>query len=173
MLPFRWYKKALPIWIRALLFALVAPGAVAVLFPYLLLSLDWEWERLALGTARFLGLPFMLTGGLGYVGCLREFVARGRGTPSPFDPPQKLVTAGFYRFVRNPMYVTIGCFLIGEILFFESLVLLAFLLFLWLDFHLFIVFYEEPTLKRTFGSAYDEYLRKVPRWIPRLSPRGR
>ena len=168
MLPFRWYKKALPIWIRALLFALVAPGAVAVLFPNRLLSLDGEWERMEQGTARILGLPFMLTGGLGYIACVWEFVARGRGTPSPFDPPQKLVTAGFYRFVRNPMYVTVGCFLIGEILFFESLILLVFLLFLWIDFHLFIVFYEEPTLKRAFGSAYDEYLQKVPRWIPRL-----
>ncbi len=171
MLPFRWYTRALPIWMRTLLFALIAAGAVAVLFPYLLLSLDWQWERLTLGTARFLGLPFMLVGGLGYLACLREFVARGRGTPSPFDPPQKLVTLGIYRFVRNPMYVTIGCFLIGEILFFESLMLLAFLLFLWLDFHLFVVFYEEPTLRRTFGSAYEEYLREVPRWVPRL--RGR
>jgi protein-S-isoprenylcysteine O-methyltransferase Ste14 len=173
MLPFRWYKKAFPIWVRALLFALVAPGAVAVLFPYLLLSLDWEWERLELGTVRLLGLPFMLLGGLAYLGCLWEFVSRGRGTPSPFDPPQKLVTGGLYRFVRNPMYVTVGCFLIGEILFFESLILLLFLLFLWLDFHLFIVLYEEPTLKRAFGSPYEDYLQGVPRWIPRLRSSGR
>ena len=171
MLPFRWYKQALPIWIRALLFAIVAPGAVAVLFPYLLLSLHWPWERLELGAARYLGLPFMLVGGLSYVACLREFVTQGRGTPSPLDPPQKLVTGGLYRFVRNPMYVTVGGFLIGEILFFESLILLAFLLFLWLDFHLFIVLYEEPTLSRTFGSAYERYVREVPRWIPRLPGR--
>ena len=67
MLPFRWYKQALPVWIRALLFAIVAPGAVAGLFPYLLLSLDWQWEQLELGAARYLGLPFMLVGGLSYV----------------------------------------------------------------------------------------------------------
>ncbi len=167
MLPFRWYKRALPVWFRALLFAVVAPGSVAVLFPWLLLSLDWEGERLSLGAARFLGLPFMVVGVLSYVTCLWEFVERGLGTPSPFDPPQKLVISGLYRFVRNPMYVTVGCFLVGEILYFESLILLGFLLFLWLDFHLFVVFYEEPTLRRMFGAEYERYVREVPRWIPR------
>ena len=65
------------------------------------------------------------------------------------------------------MYVTVGCFLVGETLYFESLILLGFLLFLWLDFHLFVVFYEEPTLRRMFGAEYERYVREVPRWIPR------
>lgn len=171
MLPFRWYQNALPVWLRTLLFVVVAPGSVTVLLPYLLLSLDWQGPRLELGAARHLGLPFMLAGGLGLVRCLWEFAARGRGTPSPLDPPRKLVITGLYRRVRNPMYVTVGCVLVGEILYFESLPLLVFLLFMWLVFHLVIVVYEEPTLRRTFGPPYEAYLRKVPRWIPRL--RGR
>jgi protein-S-isoprenylcysteine O-methyltransferase Ste14 len=28
------------------------------------------------------------------------------------------------------------------------------------------VLYEEPHLRRVFGSSYEDYLRNVPRWIP-------
>jgi protein-S-isoprenylcysteine O-methyltransferase Ste14 len=70
-----------------------------------------------------------------------------------------------------------GCLiLLGEVVMFESLILLAYLLFIWLAFHLFVVFYEEPHLGKLFGPAYAEYCRNVPRWIPslraRLSKRG-
>ena len=170
MFPWRRYQQTFPIWFRALLFVIVAPGAAAVLIPWLLLSMGWEWERLNLGPLRWVGAPFLLIGTVAYLPCVREFVVRGRGTPSPFDPPKKLVTSGTYRFVRNPMYVTVGLFLIGEILVFESLALLLFLLLLWLDFHLFVLFYEEPTLRKSFGESYEAYCRAVRRWVPRLRP---
>jgi len=38
--------------------------------------------------------------------------------------------------------------------------------------HLFVIGYEEPTLRRNFGETYVEYLRTVPRWIPRPPRRG-
>ena len=166
MLPFRWYQKALPIWVRTLNFVLILPLAAIALIPYLLLSMDSEWGRLELGPARYLGFVFIVGGLLLWVRCLWEFAARGRGTPSPLDPPQKLVVSGLYRFVRNPMYVTVGIILIGEALLFESAVLLAYPLVLCSVFHLFVVLYEEPTLRSMFGKSYDEYCRKVPRWVP-------
>lgn len=104
--------------------------------------------------------------------CIWDFGWTGRGTPAPIVPPQRLVVVGFYRYVRNPMYVG---FITGWIC-------------LWIIFGrantaaltvasvavvavaLFVPFYEEPTLRRLFGSDYDTYCRNVPRWLPRLHP---
>lgn len=100
--------------------------------------------------------------------CFWVFIANGRGTPAPFDPPKELVAAGPYRFVRNPMYVAGIITLIGWILWSPSLPLIvAPLLFLGTA-HLFVTGYEEPTLRKKFGAAYADYFKRVPRWIPRL-----
>ena len=170
MLPFRWYRRLLPLWLRSVLFAMWAGGITMVLLPYLALTRGGEWAHVPLGALRFCGLPLVLLGFGGWVRCLWEFAARGRGTPSPLDPPDRLVVTGLYRFVRNPMYVTVGMVVVGEILLLESALLLMVLLFLWLAFHLFVTLYEEPTLRRLFGDPYREYCRSVPRWIPRVRP---
>jgi len=94
----------------------------------------------------------------------------GRGTPAPFDPPRRLVIRGPYRFVRNPMYVGAGLALAGAALFYESLPLLAYGGVFLLACHLFVLSYEEPTLKRTFGPDYEAYCHHVNRWRPRLRP---
>ena len=96
-----------------------------------------------------------------------DFATAGRGTPFPLDPPRQLVTRGLYRYVRNPMYWGAGMFLLGEAILFASWPIVAYLGALWLGVHLFVVFYEEPTLTRTFGASYEEFLRTVPRWVPR------
>ena len=145
----------------------LVPGTVVVLLPWLVLGSDSAWARHDGGPFRWLGVPIALIGFLAYLPCLQAFIVRGRGTPSPLDPPQKLVTLGIYRFVRNPMYVTVGVVLIGEIVFFGSLALLAFLLAFWLVVHAWTVVYEEPTLRRQFGTSYKEYCSRVNRWIPR------
>ena len=104
--------------------------------------------------------------------CVWEFAWRGFGTPAPFDPPRKLVVSGPYRFVRNPMYVGFGLVLLGEAIVFpnSTRVLLALIVILWLAVSLFIIGYEEPTLRRMFGEDYQAYCRAVRRWIPRLRP---
>ena len=104
--------------------------------------------------------------------CVWDFAWTGRGTPAPFDPPQRLVIRGLYRYVRNPMYVGMGLFLIGEAL---ALPMVAreMLLFEALMFGvitIFVMVYEEPTLTHLFGDDYLEYRRHVGRWIPRLTP---
>lgn len=104
--------------------------------------------------------------------CVWDFGWTGHGTPAPVAPPSRLVVVGFYRYVRNPMYVG---FAVGWI-------------FLWIVFghanprtigavaavaigvHLFVTLYEEPTLRSTFGAPYLEYCQNVPRWWPRLRP---
>jgi protein-S-isoprenylcysteine O-methyltransferase Ste14 len=94
----------------------------------------------------------------------------GKGTPAPFDPPRRLVVRGPYRFVRNPMYIGAIVGLTGASIFYESLALLGFTAVFALTVHLFVMFYEEPTLRRLFGEDYIEYCRRVRRWLPSTPP---
>lgn len=101
---------------------------------------------------------------------VRRFVVVGRGTLMPTTPTEHLVVSGFYRFVRNPMYVGVLIALTGEVLLFESRGLLLFAVLLGLGFHQFISRYEEPTLARRYGDEYVRFKQNVPRWVPRLKP---
>ena len=98
--------------------------------------------------------------------CISTFVWIGRGTPAPFDRPRRLVIRGPYRFVRNPMYIGAGLALGSAALFYKSLPLLVYGGAFLLACHLFVLSYEEPTLKRTFGPEYEAYCHRVSRWWP-------
>ena len=102
--------------------------------------------------------------------CIWDFGWTGRGTPVPVAPPQRLVVAGFYRHVRNPMYVGFATGWIGLWVVFgradpETIAAVAAAV---LAVHLFVVFYEEPTLRKKFGVDYIDYCRNVRRWWPRI-----
>jgi protein-S-isoprenylcysteine O-methyltransferase Ste14 len=101
--------------------------------------------------------------------CVWDFGWTGHGTPAPFAPPQRLVAVGFYRYVRNPMYVGFATGWIGLWVIFghPNPVLMAAVAAVALGVHLFVVFYEEPTLRGKFGADYEEYCRNVRRWLPR------
>jgi protein-S-isoprenylcysteine O-methyltransferase Ste14 len=104
--------------------------------------------------------------------CVFEFAWRGIGTPAPFDPPRRLVISGPYRWVRNPMYLGMGVILLGEGITFPLLIktMLIMIASLWCALMLFIVGFEEPTLRGKFGDDYIDYCKHVRRWIPRLRP---
>jgi protein-S-isoprenylcysteine O-methyltransferase Ste14 len=102
--------------------------------------------------------------------CWYEFVTRGRGTPMPIDPPRRLVVVGPYRYVRNPMYVAGLLVLLGQATLYGAVSLLWYAAGFALATHLFVVGYEERTLRRRFGADYDAYRAAVGRWIPRLRP---
>jgi protein-S-isoprenylcysteine O-methyltransferase Ste14 len=102
--------------------------------------------------------------------CVWDFGWTGRGTPAPFIPPRRLVVVGFYRYVRNPMYVGFAAGWIGLWIVFgrANVAVIAAVAAVGLGIHLFVVFYEEPTLRGKFGEDYREYCRNVRRWWPRL-----
>ena len=102
--------------------------------------------------------------------CVFDFGWTGRGTPAPFIPPQRLVVVGFYRYVRNPMYVGFVAGWIGLWIVFghANPTVIAVVAAVALGVHLFVVFYEEPTLRKKFGVDYENYCRNVRRWWPRL-----
>ncbi len=154
--------------VKTLLFTILAPGTVTVLVPYLLLTSGFRLFPVEIGALRILGLPPILLGALTYLWCAWDFTFTGRGTPAPIDPPKELVVKGLYRYVRNPMYVGITLILLGEALLFESAVLFFYAGFLLVCANLFIVYYEEPTLRRLFRASYESYCQSVSRWIPRL-----
>jgi protein-S-isoprenylcysteine O-methyltransferase Ste14 len=154
--------------LKTVIFTIVVPGFVTVAAPYLLLGPRAEFE---LGGFRFAGVLPIIVGAACYLRCACDFAFVGRATPAPFDPPRVLVAKGLYRHVRNPMYIAVGLVLGGEAILFQSLRLVAYALLAWLACHLFVIFYEEPTLRKKFGTAYEAYCQAVPRWIPRFTPR--
>jgi protein-S-isoprenylcysteine O-methyltransferase Ste14 len=160
----------MPLPLRALIFVVAVPGTIAGLLPWLLAT---RGEGLPLGALRWPPPPWHLLGWLPlaaglttYLGCVWEFVARGRGTPAPWDAPRRVVAGGLYRFVRNPMYLTVAVLLVGEALLYRAPVVLLLVAGLWALFHAFVVRYEEPALLRRFGAEYEDYRRRVPRWVP-------
>lgn len=114
-----------------------------------------------------LGIVLMACGGTLAFACVTTFVTDGEGTPAPFDPPCKFVAVGPYRFVRNPMYIGAFIVLFGFGLYEQSAAILLFTLPWLLCAHLFVLIYEEPHLRATFGPPYDTYCHSVPRWFPR------
>ena len=149
------------------LFFLAAPGTIAGLAPWLITH--WRFQP-GLEWTRFAGAVVILAGLTPLLDSFARFALQGGGTPAPIAPPERLVVTGFYRHVRNPMYVGVLAAIFGQALLFANANLVAWGAFIWLAFHVFVVFYEEPTLGVSFGSAYDRYCQHVPRWRPRLRP---
>lgn len=137
----------------------------------------WLGFQVNLGSvAPWRWIPAMLSG-LGFAVALRcvwDFGRTGHGTPAPVAPPKRLVVVGFYRYVRNPMYVGFLTGWTGLWIVFGkgNLAVIAVACLVVLGVHLFVVGYEEPTLRKMFGAEYEEYCRNVRRWIPRLRPVG-
>ena len=97
-----------------------------------------------------------------------RFAVEGLGTPAPIAPPKHLVVSGIYRFVRNPMYVGVLTVIFGHFLRFGYWIILGYAGIFFLVVHSFVTLYEEPDLRKRFGTGYEEYLREVPRWVPRF-----
>ena len=153
--------------LKMLIFTLLVPGTVTVWLPRILYP---GQSRLAGGAGAVLGSFAIILGTAGYLRCAWDFAFTGRGTPAPIDPPKVLVARGLYRFVRNPIYLSVLAVLVGESLLFGSLALLRYAVIWFVIFYLFVVFYEEPALERKFGASYKGYRQRVRRWIPRKPP---
>jgi protein-S-isoprenylcysteine O-methyltransferase Ste14 len=151
---------------RSLVYAALFISVVLVFIPEQILRATGITRPAEIGAWHGVGLGLVVLGGALAIWCILTFALVGKGTPAPFDPPRKLVAAGPYRWVRNPMYVGAGTALTGAALFYQSAALVAFAAGFLVVAHLFVVFYEEPTLERTFGARYADYRNAVPRWMP-------
>jgi protein-S-isoprenylcysteine O-methyltransferase Ste14 len=152
------------------LFLLLAPGTVAGLVPWWITRWRMQPPLLGFSGIRVIG-AVMITGGIAVVlDSFARFALQGLGTPAPILPTRHLVVSGLYRYVRNPMYVGVLGIILGQGLLFAEGRLFAYGVLLGLGVHVFVIGYEEPTLRRSFGSEYEAFRDNVPRWIPRLSP---
>lgn len=151
------------------IFLVVAPGATAVLIPWLLTG--WQTHVPPLPVAlRLAGLVLVVVGAAVLLDAFVRFVLEGRGTPAPVAPTQHLVVGGLYRYVRNPMYLAVAATIVGQALLLGRLELLAYGALFLATTAAFARWYEEPTLQRQYGAEYEEYRHAVPGWWPRLRP---
>jgi protein-S-isoprenylcysteine O-methyltransferase Ste14 len=149
---------------------LIAPGTVAGLIPWLISGWRFGEDFGASDLLRAVGALLIAAGLAGLIESFARFSWHGRGTPAPVAPTTKLIVSGFYRYVRNPMYVSVIAVIVGEALLFGQVELLAYAALAWLCFHLFVVAYEEPAMRRQFPADYAVYSAAVRRWLPRLKP---
>ncbi len=152
--------------IGSTLFFFLAPGTVAGFIPWLITG----WRLPEQSALTFAGAVVTLMALAMLIECFARFALKGLGTPAPVAPTQHLVVSGAYRFVRNPMYVAVVSLILGQALIFQSAPLAGYALIVWLTVHAFVFFYEEPTLRQTFGDEYERYCKAVPRWLPRFTP---
>ena len=142
--------------LRSLLWTILLPGVFAGYVP---------WRFFGLGRTQFdLTSPTQLLGlvciGMGVAllaACIFEFARSGRGTLSPVDAPRHLVVRGLYRYVRNPMYLSVTMIILGEAFMVHSVALAGYWAVWFVCANLFVIVYEEPTLRRTFGDEYEAY----------------
>ena len=150
------------LFLRALTALLVLPGTFAGIIPALIVSVDQSR-----GDGHPTGMAPLVAGVVILLWCVRDFYVAGKGTLAPWDPPKHLVVIGLYRFVRNPMYVGLTLLLIGWALIASSPLLGGYTLLFAIAFHLRVVLYEEPRLRKQFPEDWAAYAATVPRWLPR------
>ena len=151
-------------------FLVLAPGLIAGYVPWLFSRWRLSPPLLGVSACRAVGGLLVVAGLPVLLDSFRRFAVEGLGTPAPVMPTQHLVVTGWYRFVRNPMYVAVAALIFGQGLLFGNVRVLEYGLVVCAAFYVFVLGYEEPTLRRTFGPEYARFSANVPRWFPRLRP---
>ena len=150
-------------------FFVLAPGAAAALVPWWLTG--WHQGQPPFAPPLRVGGTLLLAAGAAVlVVAFVRFVVEGAGTPAPVAPPDQLVVGGLYRYLRNPIYLAVTACIVGQALLLSSPLLLAYAAAFLAVCAGFVRWYEEPVLRRRFGTQYEAYRRGVPGWLPRLRP---
>ena len=155
-------------WIGTMVFLFLAPGVVAGFIPWLISGWRWyDWAGQAWVVVPIAWIT--LTVGAAFLVHAFALFALHRGTPAPVAPTETLVVTGVYRFVRNPMYLSVLIIILGQALLFGSWGLVLYAVIVFAAFVAFVRGYEEPILTDTYGEQYLDYRRNVPGWWPRLT----
>ncbi|MDR4508391.1 MAG: isoprenylcysteine carboxylmethyltransferase family protein [Candidatus Brocadiaceae bacterium] len=161
-------RSIVALWCKSLLNALLFFGICMVVLP-------WVSHRMLpvklpiLSAISTCGGGFFLFAGIAmWIYCLDVFIRRGKGTPLSFDTPRYLVTKGLFGVVRNPIMIAELMVIWGEVMCFASLGILVYAIVISIVAHITVVYVEEPELRERFGKSYENYCKRVPRWIPYL-----
>lgn len=122
----------------------------------------WITFRILVGAAVFtIGLA-------AYLFCSTWLIFFGKGPHVEFDPPKVFVATGPYRWVRNPVVITLLVTVLGEAVYCGSLGIFLLVLLVGPAFaHYQVTRIEEPRLRTRFGPSYVDYCARVNRWLPR------
>jgi protein-S-isoprenylcysteine O-methyltransferase Ste14 len=151
--------------LKTILFMILVPGTMVVLLPCYLVGSDPA--LFSFGVFRWLAVPFWAAGAAAMTWCARVFIVDGEGTPLPTNPPKRLITSGLFHLLRNPIYMGAVILLLGFVFWHPASSILWIPVIVAISAHLFVILYEEPHLRKTFGSEYEQYCRSVPRWFPK------
>jgi protein-S-isoprenylcysteine O-methyltransferase Ste14 len=149
-------------------FFVAAPGVVTGLVPWWITG--WRQGGPYPLPVRAISWVVQICAAAVLVHAFVRFVVQGLGTPAPVAPTQQLVVSGAYRFVRNPMYLVVTLLVVTQALILGRPVLLGYAALVQAVTAIFVRGYEEPALRRKFGSEYEAYQRAVPAWLPRTRP---
>jgi protein-S-isoprenylcysteine O-methyltransferase Ste14 len=150
-------------------FLVLVPGTVAGLGPWWLTH--WQSGLTYPLPVRVVGVVLAATGTIVLLHAFTRFVIDGLGTPAPIAPTERLVVSGLYRYIRNPMYLAVLAVITGQALLLSRPLLLGYATPVAATVAAFVHWYEEPTLTRRHGIAYQRYRQTVPAWLPRLRRR--
>jgi protein-S-isoprenylcysteine O-methyltransferase Ste14 len=166
-----------PFALRSTLFTI---GFLVLLFGIIpsLFYLADEWLTTALSAGTILGqfwrqlralvgLSIFSVGLASYVFCSGWLIFFGRGPHIEFDPPKVFVATGPYRWVRNPVVISLLVTWAGQAVYFASIGLAVLVCLLMAFGHYQATRIEEPRLRLRFGQTYEDYCKKVPRWLLR------
>lgn len=153
-----------------LFFLLVAPGVVAGLIPWVISGWRWSPAFFGIEPLRWVGAALILAGIPILLDSFTRFAVEGFGTPAPIYPTNRLIVTGLYRYVRNPMYLAVLAVVAGQALLLGEIRLVIYSAMVCLAFDVFVIAYEEPTLRRRYGAQFNAYCAHVRRWLPRLTP---
>jgi len=152
-------------------FLCLAPGMVAGLIPWWISRWKVQPSFFGLEPLRWIGVLLIVLSLPVLLESFGRFAVEGLGTPAPVLPTQHLVVKGFYRYVRNPMYVAVASIILGQALLLGNSYLLFYGAVVWTAFHAFVLSYEEPKLLSTYGAEYQAYCGRVRRWLPHATIR--
>jgi protein-S-isoprenylcysteine O-methyltransferase Ste14 len=152
---------------RAATYSTLFIGLLLIFLPNRILSSTGIPQPASVAAWQVAGMLLGASGAALALTCIVTFVFVGKGTPAPFDPPRRLVVRGPYRLVRNPMYLGAALALSGAALFYQSMLLLGYAGVFFIITHVFVLLYEEPTLRQTFDGDYEVYCLRVGRWWPK------
>ncbi|MDE2997487.1 MAG: isoprenylcysteine carboxylmethyltransferase family protein [Gemmatimonadota bacterium] len=156
--------------VGSFVFFWLAPAVVFGVIPYALVGWTMQQPLLGLPGERVVGAAAVVAGLACLLDCFARFALEGRGTPAPVAQTEVLIATGLYRFVRNPMYISMLTIISGQTLLFGQARLMAYAGVVFAAFHLNVLLHEEPQLRRRLGRSYETYCLHVGRWWPRLTP---
>ena len=151
--------------LKSVLLGILTWSVFIIILPSLVIKLNDYLNFPAFDKNLILGYILIIFGAINFIYCSLLFSRFGKGTPAPSEPPKKLVIRGLYKYMRNPIYLGYFFIFLGEFFIFGSLLLLAYLTLIIILLNIYIIYHEEPKLKKRFGKDYINYMKKVPRWL--------